>query len=176
MDLLGAYQMVNETHQQVKNYELWDFDTVKEAADNFVKWANKRFKSEEDSTVWIYSICVSEMEEEDSQMEIDQEEIDLVSKRCAMCCLFSPAEVELHLSQNRPGLHIFAHKWHVKEVSPHWSLSSIASGAESQSHRTIRPSCWWRRRKILLNLDSDDVIDKVAKKSKLLCSLLTTWR
>lgn len=79
-------------------------------------------RSEKVSTVWIYSQIVkpvaSEMEEEDSQMEIDQEEIDLVSKictmckNCALCCLFAPVEVELHscVLHNRPGLHIFMWK------------------------------------------------------------------
>lgn len=44
MDLLTAHRMVTETHNKLKDF-VRDFDTVKDAADNFVKWANGGFQN-----------------------------------------------------------------------------------------------------------------------------------
>lgn len=43
MDLLTAHHMVTETHNKLKDF-VRDFDTVKDTADNFVKWANDGFQ------------------------------------------------------------------------------------------------------------------------------------
>ena len=46
MELLSAHLMVGETCQQLQNF-VWDFDSVKEAAEKFVNWANLGFESED---------------------------------------------------------------------------------------------------------------------------------
>lgn len=44
MNLLTVHRMVTETHHKLKDF-VRDFDTVKDAADNFVKWANGGFQN-----------------------------------------------------------------------------------------------------------------------------------
>ncbi|XP_051796629.1 protein FAM200A-like [Acanthochromis polyacanthus] len=44
MDLLTAHRMVTETHNKLQDF-VRDFDTVKDAADNLVKWANGGFQN-----------------------------------------------------------------------------------------------------------------------------------
>ena len=44
MDLLTDHHMVTETHHKLKDF-VKDFDTAKDAAENFVKWANGGFQN-----------------------------------------------------------------------------------------------------------------------------------
>lgn len=122
-------------------------------------------------------------EEEDNQE--DMEEIDLVSKRCtacrncAVCCYFLLQQLKF-----------FSHAYHKIQLAYKFfltlSCTQVACERSFSTLKFIKSRLRSRMREenleafmlmateeeILMRLDSDDVIDRVAEKSKLLRNLL----